>query len=192
LKPLNGEVSMNGGANKHGTVSKELVKGAMLLAPEQNTEVTTAFGTVHIAQNSVALIVCTDLGLAVYNLDDKHLGAVRVSANGESIALAPGRMLAITSKAVGGFEQVNPAQFVGYRGITSRELNGNLKAFQAEFNHLSILAGLEPLRSMFKSTDASKRKLGAHILKTSLALSAMSSTKAPFQLMAPPAVTAMK
>jgi len=179
---------------KHGqsVVNKEILQGAMLLAPEQKTDLQTPFGIVHLAERSVALIVCNEHGLVVYNLDDNHRNAVSVSANGETIGLTPGRMVAITDNGVGEFEQINPAQYVGYRGISTQELNGNLKAFHAEFNHLSVVAGLEPLRNMIKSKEQAKRKLGAHLLKTSSALSAMSSNKATFQLHSAPSITAMK
>jgi hypothetical protein len=46
-----------------------LKNGAVLLAPEQATELSTPFGRVHVSEGAVALIVCNRQGLTVYNLE---------------------------------------------------------------------------------------------------------------------------
>jgi hypothetical protein len=193
-KVLNGGVSLKGKSGRggnHSMVTTELPEGVLLLAPERLTVVSTPFGSVQIADKTLALLVSNEKGLSVYNLDDSRRDSVVVHVNGENVCILPGRHMTITNDKFDSFEQVNPAPFVGYRNVRSRSLNGNLKAFHTEFNHMTAIAGLEPLRNMIKSSDPAKRKVAEHMLKTSALLSIMNKSNAPFQLMAPPSMTAM-
>ena len=71
-----------GGINKKGSgafATKQLENGAMLIAPERSTVVTTRFGNVQVADKAVALVVATDRGLSVYNLDESRRDSVIMS-----------------------------------------------------------------------------------------------------------------
>jgi hypothetical protein len=92
-----------------------LKEGPMLLAPDTNSSVETEFGSVQIAANSVALIIAFEGGLAVYDLHDNKKDSVVVASGSHRLALVPGRCALLTRRDVRCFEQVNPAQLVGYR-----------------------------------------------------------------------------
>jgi hypothetical protein len=196
-RPLQGAVSkkVHGGeANGIGigiAGVKELRNGALLLAPEKLTEVVTPFGTVQVAARALALVVSTESGLSVYDLDDCHRDSIRVQVNDQTISLAPGRHVTITDQAARGFEHVNPAPYIGYRNVRSSSLNGSLKAYQSEFHHMSAIVGLEPLREMIRASDARRRKVGNHLLKTVSVLTSVSASSTPYELMTALAKTAM-
>jgi hypothetical protein len=192
---LQGGISARGRGHKKmafGAVAvKELSKGAMLLAPETTTDVNTPFGSVRVEGKSLALVVSTDRGLSVYDLDDLHRGSIVVHVNDDSISLLPGQHVTITDDTIPGFEHVNPASYIGYRNLKCQKLGGSFKAYQAEFNHLSAISGLEPLKDLFRSQDQGKKKAANHLLKTATLLNTLSSGSQPFVLMTPPATTAM-
>jgi hypothetical protein len=192
-KLLTGGVSSKG-KHKDGDkyMVRELPQGALLIAPERSTVVPTPFGTVKVASKSVALIVSSKDGLSVYNLDETHRDSITISVNDETVSLEPGSHVTVTHDTNDRFEQVNPAQYIAYRNIRSRGMKGNLKAYHSEFNHLTAIAGLEPLREMIRSSDPAKRKIGEHMLKTSALLSVMNNSSAPYEKMDAPSVTAMK
>ena len=172
--------------------SRELASGAILLAPDQMTVVSTPFGQVRVADRAVALVVSNNTGLSVYNLDDSKRDSVSLAINGECISLPPGAHVTITHDSNQRFEDVNPAQYIAYRNVRSRKMNGDFKAFHSEFNHMSAIAGLEPLKNMMSSNDSAKKKMAQHILKTSALVALLSKSTTPYEYMAPPAMTAMK
>jgi len=133
--------------------------------------------------NSLALVVATEHGLSVYDLDDLHRNSIVVHVNDESISLLPGQHVTVTDDAVAGFEHVNPAGYIGYRNLTTQKLSGNFIAYRAEFHHLSTIGGLEPLKQLIFSKDASKRKVGNHLLKTATLLSTINASGTPFERM---------
>ncbi len=170
---------------------KELPRGAMLLAPEHATEVNTPYGTVRVEGDSLALVVSTERGLSVYDLDDLHRDSIVVRVNGEKISLLPGQHVTVTDDSTAGFEHVNPAGYIGYRNVTSQKLSGSFKAYRSEFHHLSTIAGLEPLKELIRSKDPGKKKVGNHLLKTATLLSTKNAGGAPSERVTPPAATAM-
>ena len=145
-----------------------------------------------MASKSVALIVSNKDGLSVYNLDDTRSDSITISVNDQTVSLEPGRHVTITHDSVDRFEQVNPAQYITCRNVRSRGMNGNMKAYHSEFNHLTAIAGLEPLHDVVRSNDPAKRKIAEHLLKTSALLSTMNNSTGPYELKSAPSVTAMK
>ena len=75
------------GLNEH---THNLRRGSLLVAPEKDKHVETAFGQVDVAAGAVALIVSTSHGTAIYNMDDAKSGSVVVNVGAEMITLAPG------------------------------------------------------------------------------------------------------
>jgi len=194
-KVLTGGISFKkkSGHSTTAVINKEFPLGAMLISPEQTTVLNTQFGKVHVSKGSVAIVVSNANSLSVYNLDDTAHDSISVDVAGQTIALQPGRHITVTGAQAQGFEQVNPAQYIAYRNVQSLLLGGNLKAYKGEFNHISAIRGLEPLRNMLKSNDHAQKKVADHMLKTSAILSMLgSSGNAPYQLMTPPALTSMK
>ena len=64
-----------------------------------------------------------------------------------------------------------------------------LELFQSEFNILSMLQGVGPLREMMRAQDADTRKAVNAVLKTSAILAQFGGSQ--YEYMVPPAVTAM-
>jgi len=128
-QPLQGSVTHTAS----GVKQVHLKRGSVVFAPLRDTVVHTEFGDVKVGAKSVVLMMSFRHGLAVFDLDDTHLKAVTVKAGDNEVVLAPGMQTVITKDSVSGFEQVNPAQMIGYRTITERALGNGLKAYMSEF-----------------------------------------------------------
>ena len=164
----------------------------MFISPEKDTTVKTAFGNVDVAADSVALIIAFDGGLAVYNFHDTRRDSVVItSAAGQhKVAIAPGRHAVLTSRNVHHFQEVNPAEFVGYRNVSARSFDDGVRSFSGEFDPRTLLFGVEPLKQMVRSSDARSRRVSNSMLKTAAILLNLGGGT-PFQYMAPPRLSAM-
>jgi mucin-19 len=186
-RKLTGEVSNT------STVSRRTMeRGSLLLSPVQNETVDTPYGSVTVAANSVALIISSDNGLAVYNLHDTHKGAVAIHTATSNITLAPGRSAVITASAKS-FEAVNPAPFIGYRRVSGHDASGQAaKIYQADFEILSALRGLPGVKDMMKAEDAKSRAAMSSMLKTAAILNQLSGSGSsePYALYLTPELTA--
>src|SRR5262249_31399908 len=145
--PLSGAVAKNVGSGRLMT----LKRGTVLFAPSVDTTITTPFGKIKIDARSLVLVMSFANGVAVYDLDDLHGGAVQITAARSTLSLTPGRHAVITSDSVKAFEEVNPAQLIGYRNITSHHLGAGIKAFAAEFSVPSAISAVQPLKQLMKS-----------------------------------------
>lgn len=150
------------GAARETTVSR----GTVLFAPPSDTLVTTPIGKIRIGEKSVALVMAFKNGVAVYDLDDARKGSISVSAAGKTITLSPGQHVFVTSESVRSFDEINPAQMIGYRGITSQSLGSGLKAFSAEFCVPHAINAVKPLKSLIQSKHPNSKKVSDHMLKT--------------------------
>jgi hypothetical protein len=200
-KVLYGSVSdmqkKSSGVQRAGAVVKELPHGARLLSADQDTLFETSMGQVFVAKGALALIVCDQGTLSVYNLDDTRSGAVVLTAGSEKITLAPGRHATVTSGEARDFDLVNPIRTLGYRGLSSRKLEnsrakGSLILHSSEFSLPSAIATVAPLKSLISSSDRAQSKVGRHLLKTAAIMQTISTQNVPYQLMAPPQTTAMR
>jgi hypothetical protein len=144
-----------------------LRRGNLVIAPDKDTVIETAFGTVSVAAHSVALIMAQPTGTAVYNLDDRHQNSVVLTIGKKQLALAPGRHAMITSHLVERFDLVNPAESINYRNVVSNRLDGDLQAFTSEFSTASVLGTVKQLRAMINSDHPQAKRLANHLLKTS-------------------------
>lgn len=140
-------------------------KGAMLLAPEQNTVIETPHGSLAVTAGSVALLVSSENGLAVYDLHDSRKESVVLSFGSQRIALSPGRSVVLTGSGKE-FEEVNPVRFVGYRRLSSRAITNETRLYHAEFELLSMVRGLRPISSLISSDNPKARKTMGNLLKT--------------------------
>lgn len=148
---------------------RSIQKGAMLMAPESNTVIDTPHGSVGVSAGSVALLIASDKGLAVYDLHDNKKGSVVITGGGNSTSLIPGRSAFLTKASAGEFGEVNPIKFVGYRHVVSRDL-AESKLYQADFEILSMVRGLKPLGGLVDSTNPKARKTMDNMLKTAAIL----------------------
>jgi len=96
----------------------------------------------------------------------------------------------LTDRNVHQFQEVNPAEFVGYRNVSSRSYEDGVKSFSGEFDPRTLLFGVEPLKQMVRSNDQRSRRVSSAMLKTAAILLTLGGDK-PFQYMAPPRLSAM-
>jgi len=178
--------------NIAGRIERNLERGVTLIAPDSNTTVHTGFGSVDVAANAVALIVAFDGGVAVYNLHDNKHDSIVVSRNNHRLSLTPGRNAILTSRNISSFEEVNPAQNVGYRRVAANSYDDGVKAFQAEFSLPSMFHSIGALKHLVSSSDARDQKTVRSMLKTAAILQSFGGGDAvPFEIMAAPRLTAM-
>jgi hypothetical protein len=182
------EMADTAGAN----AVKNLTHGSLLAMPQQDCVVKTPCGDVAVEANSVVLIMAFDKGLAVYNFDDRHYGAVKVTSAGSSFAVRPGTSAVIVSEGAKSFSQVNPAQLMCYRRIVEHKLNGGLKAFTSEFALHSGIQAVQPLKAMILSMDAKSRRTAAHLLKTTSILMQLQAGGENFRQVMRPQLTASR
>jgi hypothetical protein len=174
------------------SASMQLRKGNVIVAPTQDTTIDTGFATVKVSAGSIALIMATPTGTAVYNLDDGHTRSVVVSvvsAGERQLALAPGRHVLVTSHLVDSYDLVNPAQSFSYRNLSSRKIGGDLQAFTGEFSISSAISNVKQLRLMFSSPDAKVKRISGRMLKTAAILSQLSAGS--YQQYIHPSITAV-
>jgi hypothetical protein len=167
-----------------------LDNGTLLIAPDNNTVLDTPYGPVSVAAGAVALLVSFEKGLAVYDLHDSRKGAVVVGSDGQGTTLVPGRSAVLTRSSVHSFEEINPARLVGYRQVASHAVDSQTKLFQAEFDIMSVVAGLKPLTTMVISDSPRTRKTVANVLKTAAILMQLSQSQEPFRPYVAPQQTA--
>ncbi|MBS2008485.1 MAG: hypothetical protein JST01_15670 [Cyanobacteria bacterium SZAS TMP-1] len=156
----------------HAGDRKELRAGAYLDVATDNDVICTPFGDVHIAAQSVVLIVCQKSALAVFDLHDGKKKAVFIENHGKVIPLDPGRAAIIANGSESDFAELNPAYFVPYRQLrmSSNELP-ELNVFRAEFNMMAMISGFPQLKSLANSPDPDKRKAIDNMLKTAVIMS---------------------
>lgn len=155
--------------NVTNVTRRSIQKGAMLMAPESNTVIDTPHGSVGVSAGSVALLIASDKGLAVFDLHDNKKGSVVITGGGNSTSLIPGRSAFLTKASASDFGEVNPIKFVGYRHVVSRDL-AESKLYQADFEILSMVRGLKPLGGLVDSTNPKARKTMDNMLKTAAIL----------------------
>ncbi len=134
-----------------------------------------------VASGAVALVLSFEKGLAVYDLHDSHKGAVVVGEGNHRTALVPGRTAILTDTCISAFEDVNQAQLVGYRRLSSHSFDGATKVFQADFEIMSVVRGLKPLAAMVASDRASSRKASANLLKTAAILMQLAQSREAYR-----------
>ncbi len=169
---------------------RNLSRGAMLLAPQTNTTVNTDSGKVFVAADAVALIVAFDGGVAVYNFHDKKHDSVVIEGIGHKLSVSPGRNAVLTNRNIHYFEEVNPAEFVGYRKLAANSYDDGVTTFQSEFYMPSMVHGVEPLKQLFHAKDAESKKIAKSMLKTAAILSTIGDNT-PFEHMVATRMTAM-
>jgi hypothetical protein len=162
---LQGVISNDAASLDTGPSAEKMVKGAVLIAPAAKTEIKTGFGIVLLKRDSLALVVATSKSLSVFDFEDEHDG-VAIDVDGYKVTLHPGYHATVTSTETERFENVNPATFIGYKKMRSETIGGKYKVFEAEFNIISGINGIEPLRQIMAHPDHQDKQLADHLLKT--------------------------
>ena len=178
--PLKGNVS--------NISHRRLDNGPLLLSPlKEGSIVDTPYGEVSVTAGSVALIICSDKELCVYNLHDSRKDAVVINCGKENVALgktrislSPERVAVFAKSSMKTFAEANPAPFVAYRQISIKDLSGEYKLFQADFDFGSMARGLPQLRKLMDSEIGEQRKTMGDVLKTAAIMTQMSQSSEPY------------
>jgi len=167
----------------------ELNKGTVVLAPSVDTVVKTHLGDLHVAANSVVLIMSYAQGLAVYDLHDSHQHAVRFQVGEQVHPLFPGAALVLSENIRSTFEEINPAQLFLYRNMQEKSLS-NIKAYEGEFMPLSAIHAVAPLKQLFKTTDTQSKRIGQRVLKTAVSVMQVKGAQPGYQQILHPSLAA--
>lgn len=164
--------------------------GNVLFVPSSDTVVDTPYGIVRVGAKSVALVSVTPAGLAVYDLDDKHKGAVVLESNGHNLVLSPGCHAMVTPHHEAQFAQINAIETIAHRNLTSALKNG-MRAHTSEFSVISAMDTVRPIKAMFKTLHPKGKQVADHMLKTSAIVLQLGSG-GKYQHYFKPRFTAMK
>src|SRR5262249_21255320 len=143
----------------------KLTRGSVVFASTRDMHIHTTFGAIDIDAGSVVLILSGADSVSVYNMDDLHHDSVVVRLANQSVSLAPGMTVTVTSGRVKHFDDINPAQLVMYRGVAERTLDSGLRMFTAEFSLPSAISAVLPFKSLISSKHPEARHLANHLLK---------------------------
>ncbi len=155
---------------EYGAISlaNHVSKSVFVVADSDKT-INTPYGVIHISAGSMVLVLNFSNGVAVYDLDDTHRAAVKVSTRNHEFHLFPGSSVLLSSEKSAEFEHLNPAQLFAYRGITKLELDSELSAFSSEFYVPLALKVVQPLKQLVNSKHPNAKKFSHHLLKTTVA-----------------------
>ncbi|MBS1994020.1 MAG: hypothetical protein JSS83_26090, partial [Cyanobacteria bacterium SZAS LIN-3] len=165
---------------------------ALLLAADRDHTLQTRFGDLTVKNKALALIISTELGLTIFNLDDRHKESVVARVGNRSISVEPGCHLTICHGNTSDFAKINPAQFVAHRRMSTGEI-GEFKTYKSEFHLMSAITGLKQLRELLVSPEPAKQEAASHLLKTAAILDGlMQGSKEQFEFFTDNLVTAMR
>ena len=182
--PLSGAVSRTVNAAR----TMRLNRGAVVFAPASNTVVITPFGKVKIDARSIVLIIAFHNGLSVFNVDELHGRSVIVQAGHNEVAIGPGMHATVTSDAVKGLDEVNPAQLIGHHHIRACNLGAGLQSFVSEFSLAQAFSAVMPLQQLANSRHPQAAKIARHMFKTAAILMQMHNVE--YQRVLRPTLTA--
>ncbi|MBX3149762.1 hypothetical protein KF728_06440 [Candidatus Obscuribacterales bacterium] len=143
-----------------------LFEGTTLFVPQHDMDVSTIHGVVHIGGKSVALISATADGLAVYDVHDSKKGNIRVTANGETHTLSPGRHMLISTDKSGEFASANALELIPHSNVKQVQTGRTKTVYKSEFSIPAAISSVTALKDLMKSEDPELRKTAGKIAKT--------------------------
>ncbi|MBX3075607.1 hypothetical protein KF913_16980 [Candidatus Obscuribacterales bacterium] len=143
-----------------------LFEGTTLFVPQHDMDVSTIHGVVHIGGKSVALISSTADGLAVYDVHDSKKGNIRVTANGETHTLSPGRHMLISTDKSGEFASANALELIPHSNVKQVQTGRTKTVYKSEFSIPAAISSVTALKDLMKSEDPELRKTAGKIAKT--------------------------
>jgi hypothetical protein len=157
----------------------DLPRGVALFNAQNHVVCGTQEGHVHIEKGSMAFVVETGNDVCVYNLHDTKDGGVRVLIGKQMVTVPPGRQLVLTRREAE-FAQVNPGTKIGYRNPKPLKLDGDVKAFVADFSITGAVYTIPPLKAMLKSPKASERRAANAVLKNAIVMQDLTAAAGPY------------
>jgi len=180
--------------NTLGTTNKRQVlsEGNVVFAPSKDTTIETSHGTVDIAAGSIALVMQTKHGLAVYDLHDQGKNSIVVNAHNKQLSLTPGRHVMVSDRHHNQFEDINPIELVQYRGLNRSKLDNGWSVYTSEFSIPSACYAVKPLSNLMQSKHPEAKAMAHRLLKTTAVLMNLCPDRGDFVQFFKSQVTAMK
>ncbi len=157
-----------------------LKEGNVVFAPTKDTTVQTSHGTIRLAADSVAVVMASKHGLAVYNLHDQRKDSVSVHVENKAVSLTPGRHIHVSGRGGKSFDEVNSLELVQYRGMSRSGLQNGGDLYSSEFSIPSLLYAVKPMKSLMNSKHPHATKLAKRIMKTTAVLLTLSPDTGDF------------
>ncbi|MBU6455391.1 MAG: hypothetical protein KGS72_26710 [Cyanobacteria bacterium REEB67] len=119
---------------------RDLGSGSLALSPLKKTIVDTPYGAITVDKGAFAIIVVSADVLSAYNLIAGH--KIRLTANDVKVDILPGNCAVLATFDAKSFAEINKAQFIPYRHVTSDSIGKEGKLFTAEFDVMAMVRGL--------------------------------------------------
>jgi len=160
----------------------KLESGKLLAFAQKPLKVTTGNIVTTVDGGAVVLIKNDKNRVKVINLGDLRRRSVKVSVGKQTVKLAPGRELMITSN-MPDVVDVYDVHKIGHRSISIRKINelGHVTLSEVSIGDTIVH---EPLISAFRANahTPQEKKLAVHMIKTAASLSVVRSKGGLFQL----------
>jgi hypothetical protein len=159
-----------------------LERGNLVFAPPTDITVATREGRVYVPGGAIVFIVDTGKDVAIYDLHQTKLDAVKIVSAKKLIKLNPGRLLVLTRQQTRDFDRVSgEVRSIGYRHAREEDINEEIKAFAMDFSIPSALTVVAPLQQMLKEQSGVARIAMTNILKSSALLMELTASAGPFR-----------
>jgi len=139
--------------------------GAVVFAPTTDSIVSLPGMKLRLAAKSVALVVSTDAGVSVFDLDDRHKQSVVIERGDERISLSPGQHVTVTDSA-DVFAEINPIEAIPHRGLKTIAKADGKHVFTSEFSIFAALDTVQPLRDVLNSKHERSVQISSNLMKT--------------------------
>ena len=144
----------------------DLFEGITLFVPEQDMEVSTAHGDVHVGGKSVVLISANSESLAVYDVHDAKKKSIKVITGGNIYKLAPGRHVLISTDKSSEFASANALELIPHTDVKQLGTNEKLTVYQTEFSIPAAINSVSALKDLMNSKDPELHKIAGKVAKT--------------------------
>jgi hypothetical protein len=118
--------------------------------------------------------------IAVFNLNSKRKGDVKVTVGSSTIRPLPGEEIVVTSNLTSEFADVNPGKLISFRKPKLSHQGENLRVFTADFSIASAVLSIKQLQAMLHSDDPYQRHLINEVLKNHAIWSDTANADGPY------------
>ncbi len=153
-------------SNNSGNNGMELKQGNVLLTPDRDFTVNTEIGKIIIGAGTTAFIMKNGDDMLVYNVIQTKPKQVTVTVYKQKLMIDAGNMLRLTKQQVDNDDKMRTnTPIIAYGNVQTVNLNGEVKAYTANFSIMSALANVQPLKRLSLSTFREDQKMLERALK---------------------------
>jgi len=143
--------------------------------PDDDTNLDTKFGAIHIAKGSLVLVITCDVSISVYDLHDGRPHAVSVESEGHQFVLSPTKHITLARPLCNNFAAANRLPFVIYTNTKSEQINDQILSYRGDFDIASLIMRYAPFKELIASKDQKTRRIAENVLKNAAIMSQMTS-----------------